>query len=159
MTGDNLAEPTPQASAVSENEAYRWNVRPYQDAPSRRLVIFAAALLALVFGWVVLRVPLLGALGFGMILASTMEYWLGSSYKLDSKGASSRTGLSLTAIEWPDVRRLIFEEHGIKLSPLEKPSRLDAFRGVFLKFDGSNREQVLQAVRTFGGENVRSLEG
>ena len=106
-----------------------------------------------------LNQPLLGLLGFGMILASTMEYWLGSSYQVNAKGVRSRTGLSLTAIEWPEVKRLIVEDHGIKLTPLEKPSRLDPFRGVFLKFDRGNREQVLQALRTFGGENVRSLEG
>jgi hypothetical protein len=159
MTGDNLAESGGESTVSSENGTYKWNVRPYRDEPSRRIVIFAVALLALLGGWLLLRAPLLGLLGFGMILASTMEYWLGSSYRVDGKGASSRTGISLTAIDWSDVRRLIFEEHGIKLSPLEKPSRLDAFRGVFLKFDGQNREQVLQAVRTFGGENVRSLEG
>jgi hypothetical protein len=122
-------------------------------------VVFTVALLGLFGGWILLREPLLGLLGFGMILASTMEYWMGSSYRVDSKGASSRTGISLTAIEWPDVKRLIPEDHGVKLSPLEKPGRLDPFRGVFLKFNGDNREQVWKALRKFGGENVRSLEG
>lgn len=152
MTGDNPDE-------IVENDSYRWSVRPYQDDPKRRIVVFAVAFLGLLGGWVLLREPLLGLLGFGMILASTMEYWVGSTYRVDSKGASSRTGISLTVIEWPEVRRLIPEDHGIKLSPLEKPGRLDPFRGVFLKFDRDNREQVLQALRKFGGENVRSLEG
>lgn len=140
-----------------EPEALKWNVRPYQDAPQRRFVIFGIALLGGLGGWFLLREPLLGLLGFGMILASTMEYWLGSSYRLDEKGASSRTGFSITAIEWPQIRRVIVEEHGLKLSPLESPSRLDAFRGVFLKFDTSNRVQVIDSVRRFGGEYVRSL--
>ena len=146
-------------SASLENESYSWNVRPYQDAPHRRYVIGVAAVIAGLGGWLVFRQPLLGLLGFGMILGSTAEYWVGTSYRIDAKGAKSRTGASTSVIEWGEVKRLISEDHGVKLSPLEKSSRLDAFRGVFLKYGRENREQVWAALRKFGGENVRSLEG
>ena len=152
MTGD-------EKDASLESVGFRWSVRPYEEAPGRRIAIFCIAFMGGAGGWFLLREPLLGLVGFGMILASTMEYWMGTTYQINSKGASSRTGISLTMIEWQDVKRLIPEDHGIKLSPLEKSGRLDVFRGVFLKFSGENREQVLQALRTFGGENVRSLEG
>jgi len=116
--------------------------------------------MAMVLGAVVYGKPLLGAIGFAIILGSTMEFWLGTSYRLDAKGATSRTGLSVSSIEWGDVKRVVVERNSLKLSPLaDASSRLDNFRGVFLKVDDSNREQVLDAVRSFGGSNVRILEG
>ncbi|MCC7230431.1 MAG: hypothetical protein IT203_08540 [Fimbriimonadaceae bacterium] len=142
----------------SKNEFYSWVVRPYESSPKRRVVVFGVAGFVLLFGVFIVRLPLLGLLGFGMILASTMEYWLGTSYRLDAKCAKVRTGASVSEIEWASVKRVVLTESGIKLSPLEKEGRLDPFRGVFLKFGGDNREQILDAVRRFGESDVRSLE-
>jgi hypothetical protein len=142
----------------SSDESLSWVVRPYEDAPQKRWVVFGAALLALLAGVFLIRIPLLGLLGFGMILASTMDYWLGSSFRVDARGARSRTGASVTEIEWPAVKRAIVEDNGVKLSPLEPGSKLEQFRGVFLRFGKNNREQILEAVRKFGEGHVRSLE-
>jgi hypothetical protein len=150
MTGDSVAE----AGA----ESFRWSVRLSDKAPAKRWVVLAAAALVGVFGLVLMRQPLLGLLGFAIILAATAEFWLGASYRIDGRGASSRTGLSVSSIDWQDVKRLDILSEGAKLSPLSAPSRLDEFRGVFLRF-GDQREQVLAALRTFGGEYVRLLEG
>ncbi|MFI5385846.1 MAG: hypothetical protein ACHQ50_06965 [Fimbriimonadales bacterium] len=94
-----------------------------------------------------------------MILAATAEFWLGTVYKLDEEGASSRTGLSVTRIPWKDVRRAVTSEIGIKLSPLEETTRLAAFRGVFLRFGREDRVRIERAVRTLGGNDVRFVEG
>ena len=100
---------------------------------------------------------LLGAAGFAIILASTAEYWLGTKYKLDAKGASARTGVSLTSIEWGDVKRVVTDSEGIKLTPLEKEGRMEAFRGVFLRFGREDRERILNSVRTLGGKDIATL--
>lgn len=143
-----------------DSESIVWSIRPYEQAPAKRWVILAAAILAMILGCVVYGKPLLGVIGFAIILGSTMEFWLGSSYKLDSKGATSRTGTSVSHIEWGNVRKVIVGTSGIKLSPLpEGPSRLEPFRGVYLKVNDQNRVQVVEAVRRFGGEDVRFLEG
>lgn len=142
-----------------EPESLTWSVRPYEQAPAKRYVILGAALLAMVFGITVYGKPLLGVIGFAIILGATMEFWLGTSYRLDAKGATSRTGVSVSSIQWGDVRRVTITKGGVKLSPLEDAtSRLEPFRGVFLKVNEENREQVLESVRKFGGSDVRLLE-
>jgi hypothetical protein len=141
-------------------ESLSWSVRPYQQAPSKRWVILAAALIAMAFGTFVFGEPLLGAIGFVVILLSTMDFWLGSSYKVDRRGATSRTGLSVSSIEWTDAKRIVIGDLGIKVSPLEEGgSRMDEFRGVLLKTNADNRVQVVEAVRKLGGSSVRFLEG
>jgi hypothetical protein len=116
-------------------------------------------MLALVAGIVLVHSLLLGLLGSAMILAATSEFWLGTVYKLDEQGASSRTGLSYTRILWKDVKRAVLTPIGVKLSPLEETTRLAPFRGVFLRFGGEDRVRIEADVRRLGGNNVRFVEG
>ena len=141
-------------------ESISWSVRPYEKAPAKRYVIFAIALVAMAFGVFIYGQPLLGVVGFAIILGSTVDFWVGSSYKVDASGATSRTGLSISSIRWEDVKRVVVGAEEVKVSPLEDGgSRMDAFRGVVLKLNTDNRAQVIDAVKRLGGENVRFLEG
>ncbi len=75
-----------------------------------------------------------------------MDQWLGSSYRVDAKGAQSKVGPSVAAIEWPDVKRVLTGPHSIRLSPLEKSGKTDAFRGVLLRTQAENHAAVLEFV-------------
>ncbi|RYG26841.1 hypothetical protein EON82_01760 [bacterium] len=129
-----------------DTETLAWNVRLADERPGKVSVIFGVALLAFVFGTFGLRQPLLGLLGAMMVLGATADYWLGSRFKLDAIGATAKTGLSMTTMEWHDVQRVLIEGREVRLSPLEKPSRMDAFRGVALITTEENRERVLEFV-------------
>ncbi|HVT14238.1 MAG TPA: hypothetical protein VHE55_18390 [Fimbriimonadaceae bacterium] len=117
------------------------------------------AVLVLLIGAVVMHSVLLGLAGSAMILAATAEFWLGTVYKLDQEGASSRTGLSYSRVLWKDVKRIVTTPIGIKLSPLEESTRLAPFRGIFLRFGDEDRVRIEQVVRSLGGNDVRFMEG
>jgi hypothetical protein len=118
-----------------------WSVRVGDSEPGKRLVILAVALIGAVVGfWLI---GLGGAIfGFGAIFFSAAEYFLPYKYRLTEEEASSKMGLSTSVIRWENVRRLIDVPGGVRLSPLASESRLDAFRGVSLRFSG-NRDEVL----------------
>lgn len=132
-----------------------WTVRLSDERPERRWAIYATAFAAFVMGIFILGQPVLGGLGAAMILGGTAEYWMGSRFALDVKGATARTGPSVTFMEWENVRRIIERGREIRLSPLEKASRLDEFRGVGLLTTTENREQVLGFVRARVPEGVQ----
>ena len=142
MSGDEVVD--------EKAEAIRWRIRPSDNAPRKTLVIGAAGILAFLIGAILFRNLLLGLVGFAIIFGSTAEFWLGTSFSIDEKRATVRTGFSLSAMEWADVKRVLRDSGGIKLSPLEKPGSLDAFRGVYLRFGKDNRESIERAVLTFG---------
>lgn len=125
------------------DETMTWTVRSTDGAPGRLVAIFGVAFLAMGIGWFGFGKPLFGLLGFAMILGSTADAWLGTHFRLDAKGASARTGPSVTAVEWGDVRRVLVKGREVRLSPLERASTLDAFRGVGLVVRPENREAVL----------------
>ena len=158
--GDNSPETSEGSDSVSAgiDDAFRWNVRPSDKDPAKRWGVLVVALAAFGLGFVLFQNIVFGVLGCAFILVSTAEYWLGISYKLDKKGASSRCGLSLTSLEWSDVKRAIATEDGVKLSPLGTSGRMDAFRGVFLRF-GAEREKVMDSVRRWLPTNVELMGG
>lgn len=142
------AEETPGYQEMPE--AIRWRVRLSDKAPMKMPVIAVVAILAFAVGTFLFKNPLLGLIGFAMMFGSTAEYWLGSSYSVDDKRATMRTGFSYSAMEWSEVKRMTPDEGGIKLSPLEKAGPMDAFRGIYLRFGKDNREHIERAVLAFG---------
>jgi len=118
--------------------------------------VFLAAFLAFGVGTLLFHNVVFGVIGLIIILSVSAEYWLGTSFKVDSKSASARTGFSLTSLPWDEVKRADLSAEGIKLSPLGNSGRMQAFRGVFLKF-GSNREAVEAAVRGWLPTNVELM--
>jgi hypothetical protein len=87
-----------------------------------------------------------GLAGTVLVLAATAEFLLPSEFEVAASSARARSGLSRSEIEWSEVRRIATDGRGLLLTPLPRASRLDRFRGVYLRFDG-NEEAVRQAVR------------
>lgn len=113
--------------------------------------------------------PLKGALALGMLVAvacigtttvgpytalvaciisilSLRDFLFPVSYQVSAEGARMRGLLRKAEVSWDDVRNCYLDDSGIKLSPFDRQSRLETFRGLYLRF-GGNREQVILAVR------------
>ena len=93
---------------------------------------------------------------FLAILGSTTEFWLPIRYVMDQKGASLRCGISVSAIEWADVKRVLIEERAVKLSPLEGDSRLDPFRGIVLRY-GEQKDVVVDYIKRHVGDTCSTF--
>lgn len=121
-------------------------------APQKRWAILATALLAAIAGWLLSHHIVLPIIGVIAIFASTAEFWLPLHYVLDEKSARCRCGISVTAIEWSDVKRVLISSEFAKLSPLENDSRLSEFRGVKIRF-GDRKRDVLDWIKSKVGES------
>jgi hypothetical protein len=142
---------------VSDLAPIVWTFHADQRKRSQVIaVILAASLLSVITG-TMLRFPLLGILGAGLIFASTLEAFTGCRFRLDAKQASRRVGLSVSALQWSQVKRIVGSEDGILLSPLPEPSALDAFRGVFLVMPYHMRTSVEDFIRGQVSSDVRFL--
>lgn len=163
MVGAEFEEARKPMGEIPENPAesmpVSWRVRGSDLAPGKLPVVAVVTALAFAGGLFLAHSLLLGLLGSAMILAATAEFWLGTVFKLDEEGASSRTGLSTSRVLWKDVKRAVVTPVGIKLSPLESSSRLAPFRGIFLRFGKEDRVRIEQAVRRLVGNDVRYVEG
>lgn len=132
------------ASLFAESVNLTWSVHRLRENP-RGLVLLVPAL-ALTFwagasllGWAI------GLAAVGVLVAATGDYFFPVRFTLTEKRAVSQCLIARQEIEWVKVKRALLAEDGVKLSPLGFASRLEAFRGVFLRFN-NNRDEVLQAV-------------
>ena len=128
-------------------DVLRWEDHPLRsESPARSAalagLIVASALAASVgFGhW------LYGAFSLAVLTLSVSRYLFPTHYELDGVGVASRhLGVGRSRC-WDEFRRVEERADGLFLSPFEGPRRLDAFRGVFLRFH-QNREEVVYFVR------------
>lgn len=125
-----------------------WEFRLGDAHPQRKWVVIGCASFAGIFGYLLFRQPIFGVIGFFAIMLSTTEVFLPTRYRMNSDGVRAQCGMSVTSLDWSNVKRVIPDQAGVLLSPLAQKSRLDAFRGVYLRFAG-NREEVLAKIREF----------
>jgi len=82
-----------------------------------------------------------------VVVSLTLCDWLlPVKYRLTTRGASYNNVVFRKRIAWEEVRSVYVAESGLKLSPFSRRTRLDAFRGLVLRFAG-NREAVIRIVK------------
>ena len=144
-------------NATLESEAMEWQVKAWEKDPKKRPVAIVAIFIAGLAGLLILNHPLFSLLGMIVIFISTAELFLPMKFRVDANEARQSCGISVTAIRWADVKRLIKQEDGVRLSPFENPNRLDAFRGVFLRY-ASNEDEVLGKIAELWKIDAISLD-
>ena len=82
----------------------------------------------------------------GIFFIATADYFFPMKFWITSEAAYRRTIFGTKFIRWSKVVHCYLDDKGVKLSPLAKPSRAEAFRGLFLYF-GDNRNELVETVR------------
>lgn len=123
-----------------------WNVHLVRDEPRKLFLILPVVLISLIACYLIFRSPFFIAILLLLFSSALAEYLFPVRYEISTKGASSRTLFSRNFIEWERVKKIYLDECGVKLSPLSRQGRLEAFRGVYLRF-GDRRDEVIEAVR------------
>ena len=123
-----------------------WKVHLLREHPAKTLLIAPVVLGSLLACYFIFHNLLPMVVVAFLFMSALAEFLFPIRYELDEKGASSRTLLGRTFIEWDRVKKYYLDDRGIKLSTLEKQGRLEAYRGIYLRF-GKNREKVTEAVR------------
>lgn len=144
--------PASEAEPRQETDHLVWNIHLLRQQPQRLPVVLGASLFAASVAWMLFHNLFFSFAAVLMILSAAAEYLFPCQYRLTDHAARCRYGANRFEIEWKKVKRVLLYRDGVRLSPLPSPSRLDNFRGVFLRFaqegQPGDRESVLQAVKT-----------
>jgi hypothetical protein len=89
---------------------------------------------------------LLGGIALALVMASMSDYFLPVRNTLDESGIAKVGLLHRQRMQWPQVRRVIRDRLGVKLSPLSRPSRLEAYRGIYCWFSHDNENEVMAII-------------
>jgi hypothetical protein len=123
-----------------------WRVYLARRQPGRAVIVVVAILATAAICQLAFHRPLF-ALAAGVLVAlSTAEFLLPIHYRITDAGIQMRNGLSLRRMAWSQVRGCYRDAWGVKVSPLARRSRLEAFRGIYLWFGDDNAESILHVV-------------
>jgi hypothetical protein len=130
-----------------EQGTYRWRVHLMRQQPERLPVVLLVLIGAPVLGLWLMGHWLFAVAAFWMMFSATADYLLPIRYEADAVGVRQK-GWSPRVMHWERVRRVVWGEQGVLLSPFAQPSRLDAFRGVFLWY-GDHPERVRELIERY----------
>lgn len=145
MLGFAMPDSEGEQLAPAELPALGWRSLPLVDDFPRSLLLVCAVVgicvaVGLSFGDV--GYALLAA---ALVMVSLARYFLPTRFDLDDAGATARFLGQSRRMLWSQVGRVSAQKAGVFLSPFDRPSRLDSFRGVLLRFAG-NAEKVVSFV-------------
>lgn len=123
-----------------------WTVHLARKHPLKLITSLALIAAASAAGYQAIGVAASVLVAAAMV-ASLADFLFPNRYVLTTGGAECRMLLKSAAIRWENVKRCYLDDQGVKLSPLDRQSRLEAFRGVYLVF-GENQQQVIETVKS-----------
>lgn len=123
----------------------RWQVHLARRAPKRLGVVLVALLGVPLIAYLLFRHWLMAVAGFWMIFSACAEFLLPVRYSMSEQGVRQRTALGVRVMNWSEVKRVVASKGGVLLSPFAQPSRLDAFRGIFLWY-GDQEAKIQEAL-------------
>ena len=90
---------------------------------------------------------LLTGLSVVIMLGSLLSFFLPTHYEMDQEKIKIKFFLTKREREWNAFRSFYVDKNGVLLSPFTKPSRLENFRGIYVRFN-QNKEQVVNFVKS-----------
>lgn len=133
--------------STQEPPQYVWVVYPLFDSP-KKSVFLVSFLIFLLVGIQFL----FGSLGITLLsivflFGSLRQYFLPFRYEVYNNQITVSSFLSKQDRAWNEFRSYYVDQHGILLSPFPKPSRLENFRGIYVRF-GLDRSMVLDLIQS-----------
>ena len=125
----------------------RWSTHPVKR--SAKISILVILLLFVIWLLVYLTTfsPLLTVLSVVIMLGSLSPFFLPTYYELDEKKVRVKFFFNTKEKEWTTFRSFYVDKNGVLLSPFERPSRLENFRGLYVRFH-QNKEEVVDFVKS-----------
>ena len=135
-------DPTPQPEDEIE-----WTCHPARHRPVALVGVTAFVLLLTLGIHLSFGDAFLTGLSMVILSISLSPFYLPTGYRMTQDRAFIRTVLGTRDKPLDLFRRWQVDRYGILLSPFDRPSRLDRFHGLNLRFDGPDRERVLDYIQ------------
>jgi hypothetical protein len=123
---------------------FSWRSHPARQG-GRRLGIALGAVIVIPIALWPSYGPFFGLLAFIILGGSLLPFFLPTEYVLYSGGLESVFLRVHRRFTWDQFRSYYPDKNGVLLSPFTHPSRLENFRGVYLRFNGQSA-RVLEVV-------------
>jgi hypothetical protein len=141
------------AKIPTESVLLTWRTHRLREDRQCLPLVIGAYVLAIGIWWLFFPVPLALFLPIIALTSALSEFLFPITYTLTSTSVSVIYGpLHRLVLNWEEIKRAGQGADGVFLSPLAKPSRLDNFRGLRLRFPQTETEK--ESLRSIIREKV-----
>jgi len=145
---------------VSDQVIFSWRIHPFR----RSVKVSIGVILLLLVIWLVVYLAT-GSLFFVgiavvIMLSSLGGFFLPTAYEICADRIRIKYAISSQERELKNYRSFYADKNGVLLSPFVKPSRLENFRGIYLRFDPDSeiRLKVIEYIKSKITASVNSSQ-
>jgi hypothetical protein len=132
---------------MSDQVVLRWSTHPVRRSAKISILVILFLFVIWLLVYLTTFSPLLTILAVLIMLGSLSPFFLPTYYELDEKRVKVKFFFSTKEKEWITFRSFYVDKNGVLLSPFERPSRLENFRGFYVRFN-QNKEEVVDFVKS-----------
>jgi len=124
-----------------------WIAHPARQRPLAAVLVgvFIAVIAVGIYSWTLS--PIFTALATIILIGSLSGFYFPTHYRFYDDQVIVKYTVTTIKKDWSQFRTFYRDKNGVLLSPFPQPSRLENFRGLFLKFGDCDRKQVLEFIK------------
>ncbi len=130
---------------MSDPFVLRWRSHPFMKRKRTSFLVMLCLLVVWASVYLTTFSITMTAISVIILLGALGPFFLPTDYELTSDKVRVRFFFSNREKDWSFYRSFYVDKNGILLSPFEQPSRLENFRGIYIRF-GQNKDQVVKFV-------------
>ena len=127
-------------------EVLKWIDHPLKKSWKNLLIVVLFLMVAPAVVFFSTKSLLFLFLSIVFLLGSLSTFFLPTTYELSEDSIKVKFFFNTRKMEWGKYRSFYVDKNGVLLSPFEKPSRLENFRGIYLRFN-QNKDEVVNFIK------------
>ena len=144
--GVTEAMDAPISAGAAEHTELGWVCHPVQEHHWKALVVLLVMLATGVGLYLMTGEESWSLIGLAFLMLGVYDFLLPTVFRLDRHGVESRVLFFTRRKPWSALRSYHIGPNGVLVSPFPGRHRMEAHRGIFIRFRG-NRDEVLAFVR------------
>ena len=130
---------------MSDPSVLRWRSHPFVKRKFSSFLVILCLLAVWVSVYLTTFSVTMTAVSILILLGALLPFFLPTDYELTPDKVKVRFFFSQKEKDWSFYHSFYVDKNGVLLSPFERPSRLESFRGIYVRFD-RNKAQVVKFV-------------
>jgi len=138
--------PPEEKPAGDPGQKLTWVCHPAKKNMRVTILVSLFILVIMVVVYFATYSPFFTILAFVILFGSLASYYFPARYELTEDKIIVKTKMQTQIKTWSQYRTFYPDKNGVLLSPFARPSRLENFRGIYIRF-WNNRDEVMAFVR------------
>lgn len=146
LGSENKTADASQIQSPTEEEAVEWIVHPAKRNMRTTVLVTIFLIVVVIVVYFAASSVWFGVLAFIFLFGSLASFYFPTRYRMTQKEIVIKTKAQTLVKKWSQYRTYHPDKNGVLLSPFVRKTRLENFRGTYIRFEG-NRDEVVGFVK------------